>query len=236
MVSYNDITKFTYYYENKRNTELLDLLFTICNSKNIIDIFNFLKHERFSEENASIKLIYEESELLIFKEDFLLDIPTPETKTHIIDDFSVSLDYPNIIDYACKPMHCIKSISYNGEDHILNSSKDYNIIPSTLYRKIAPHIQYYIDNLQNIKIYKIRHIESRFFLHIESIIRLIYFAFVSDFRNLVDEKLFLMKEFNFTHEAFDNISFLEMRHYLESGIHRINEINERNNPETRGIR
>lgn len=236
MVSYNDITKFTYYHENKRSRELLDLLFTICNSRNILDIFNFLKHERFIEESASIRLIFDDKELLIFKEDFLLDIPVSNSTTHIIDDFTVSLDYPNIIEYNCKPMHCIKSISYNGETHILNCSKDYNIIPSTLYKKIVPHIQYYLDSLQNIKIYKIRDIESRFFLHIDSIIRLIYFAFVSEFKNLVDEKLFLMKEFNFTHEAFDNISFLEMKHYLKAGISRIKEQNERNNPEAHGTR
>ena len=133
-------------------------------------------------------------------------------------------------------MHCIKSISFDGDNYILKTTEDYNIIPSSLYKKTLPHLQHYIDKLQDIQVYKIGNIESRFILHSESIIRLIYLTFVSNFKNIVEEKLFLMKEFNFTHEAFDNISFLEIKHYLKAGINRIKEINERNNPETQRVR
>jgi hypothetical protein len=236
MVSYNDIAKFTYYYENKRNKELLNLFFTKCNSKNIIDVFNFLKDERFSENNTSIKLTYDEKDLIIFKDDFLINIPTSEPTTHIIDDFTISFNYPDIVNYTCRPMHCIKSVSFDGDNHILKTAEDYNIIPSSLYKKTIPYVQHYIDKLQDIQIYKIGDIESRFILHSESIIRLIYITFVSDFKSIVEEKLFLMKEFNFTHEAFDNMSFLEIKHYLKAGINRIKEINERNNPETERVR
>ena len=39
-----------------------------------------------------------------------------------------------------------------------------------------------------------------------------------------------MKEYNFTYEAFDKLSFLEVRQHLTTAI---KLTNERNNPETR---
>ena len=47
MVSYNDIAKFTYYHENNKEKEALDLLFKLSNTTNLIDILNFLKAEKF---------------------------------------------------------------------------------------------------------------------------------------------------------------------------------------------
>ena len=39
-----------------------------------------------------------------------------------------------------------------------------------------------------------------------------------------------MKEYNFTYEAFDHLSFLEVKQHLTKAI---KLVNERNNPETR---
>ena len=68
MVSYNDVTKLTYYSEHNKDKELIDLFCSICGSNNIIDILQFIKSERFVEENSSIKLLFDDKELLIFKE------------------------------------------------------------------------------------------------------------------------------------------------------------------------
>jgi len=40
-----------------------------------------------------------------------------------------------------------------------------------------------------------------------------------------------MKEYNFSYNDFDKMSFLETKHYLKEGI---NIVNERNNPKTHG--
>ena len=87
-----------------------------------------------------------------------------------------------------------------------------------------------IDNLSNTLIYKVGDIKSRFFLDIELIIKIIYLAFVTSYKNIIEERLFLMKEYNFTYEAFDKLSFLEVRQHLTTAI---KLTNERNNPEAR---
>ena len=46
MVSYNDITKLTFFYENKQHNKILDYITNLCKSSNIIDILNFIKTER----------------------------------------------------------------------------------------------------------------------------------------------------------------------------------------------
>ena len=230
MVSYNQIAKLTYYSENKRNKDFLDLFLSLCKTNNLLDILHFIKAERFVEENSNIKLVYHEKEIVIFEENFLLDIPESSPSIHKIEDFEVTLDYPNIIDYTCKPMHCIKSISYNNEVYNLNSNADYNQIPKTLYDKLKPAIKEYEDNLSNTLIYKVGDIKSRFFLDIELIIKIIYLAFVTSYKNIIEERLFLMKEYNFTYEAFDKLSFLEVRQHLTTAI---KLTNERNNPEAR---
>ena len=111
----------------------------------------------------------------------------------------------------------------------LKNQEDYNLIPAKLYNNLKETITEYIDNLENIFIYKVGKINSRFFLNKELIINIIYLAFVSSYKNLVQEQLFLMKEFNFTYDSFDKLSFLEINHYLKAGI---KNINERNNSET----
>tara|TARA_Y100000310_G_scaffold325364_1_gene388728 strand:+ start:1154 stop:1846 length:693 start_codon:yes stop_codon:yes gene_type:complete len=229
MVSYNHVAKLTYYYENDRKKEFLDLFLSLCGSNNLIDILWFIKEERFTEDNSNIKILYEEKEVIIFKEDFLIGLPDPNPTEHTIDGFTFVLDYPNIIDDICKPMYCIKSISHQNETHNLTSLTDFNMIPIALYNKIYPEIEKYIQDLHNILVYKVVDVDSRFFLHIDLIIKIIYLAFVTSFKNIVDERLFLMKEYNFTYEAFDKMSYLETRHYIKQGI---KIINERNNPKT----
>jgi len=229
MVSYNHVAKLTYYSENDRKKEFLDLFLSLCGSNNLIDILQFIKEERFVEQNSNIKILYEEKEVIIFKEDFLIGLPASNPTSHTIDGFTFVLDYPNIIDYKCKPMHCIKSISYQNETHNLTSHTDFNTIPISLYHKIYPEIEKYIRDTHNIITYKVGDIESRFFLHIDLIIKIIDLAFVTSFKNIVDERLFLMKEYNFTYEALDKMSYLETRHYIKQGI---KIINERNNPKT----
>tara|TARA_Y100000401_G_scaffold117005_1_gene124288 strand:+ start:648 stop:1349 length:702 start_codon:yes stop_codon:yes gene_type:complete len=230
MVSYNQIAKLTYLSENKRKKEFLDLFLSLCKTNKLIDILHFIKTERFIEDNSNIKLLYQEKEIVIFREDFLLDIPEPSPSVHKINDFEILLDYPNIIDYTCKPMHCIQSISYNDEILTLNSNTDYNHIPKTLYDKLKPAISQYEEDLNNIFVYKIGDITSRFFLDIDLIIKIIYLAFVTSYKNIVEERLFLMKEYNFTYDAFDKLSFHEVRQHLTAAI---KNTNERNNPEAR---
>ena len=229
MVSYNDVAKLTYYSEHNKNEELIDLFCDVCGSHKVIDILQFIRSESFVEESSSIKLLFNEKDLLIFKENFLLNIPDPAPTTHTIDDITFYLDFPKIVDFSCKPMHCIQSISYGDDHHNMDSNEDFNIIPITLYRKLEPQIQEYIEELQNIKIYSVGEMQSRFMLNYELIIKIIYLAFVSSFRNIIDERLFLMKEYNFSYESFDRISYFEAKQYLKRGIALTNE---RNNPKT----
>ena len=229
MVSYNNISKFTYYYENKLYNKILDLVFELSNSTNIIDILHFIKQERFIEENSSIKLNYNDKELIIFKEDFLNNIPQNTSNTITHDNFTFTIGYPNIINYKCSSMYCIKKIEYNGEEHILKTQEDYNLIPVTLYKNLKNEINKYINLLGDIYIYKIGSIDSRFLFNYDLIINIIYIAFVSSYKSIVSEQLFLMKEYNFTYETFDKLSFQELTHYLKAGI---KIINERNNSET----
>jgi len=229
MVSYNNVAKLTYFSENKRSKEFLDLFLNLSKSNNLIDILNFIKDERFVEETSNIKLNYENKEVLIFTENFLINVPESNPTTHKIDDFIFTIDYPHIVEHTCKPMHCIREIQYLDETFTFETIDDYNKIPITTYKKIEPKINEYIKDLYNILIYQVGDIESRFILDIDLIIKIIYLAWVVSFKHLVEERLFLMKEYNFTYEAFDSMSYFEARHYLKKGI---NIINERNNSKT----
>jgi hypothetical protein len=230
MVSYNDITKLTFFHENKLHNNILDHIFNLCNSNNIIDILQFIKQEKFIEESSNIKINYDQKEIIIFKENFLNNIPELEPKSIVHNEFEYIIDYPNIINYKCSPVYCIKKIKYNGEEYILKNQEDYNLIPMKTYLDLKKHIDVYITNLHKILIYKVGDIQSRFFLNTELIINVIYLAFVSSYKNLIQEQLFLMKEFNFTYDSFSKLSSHEIGHYLKAGI---KNINERNNPETR---
>lgn len=229
MVSYNHVADLTYLSENNRKKEFLDLFLSICKSNNILDILAFIKEERFVEENSNIKILYDSKELIIFKENFILNLPESEPRTYNIGDFEFLLDYPSIVDYTCKPMHCIKSIKYQNDIHYIKTNEDFNLIPKTLYDQLQPHIDPYIQELNKILIYEVGSITSGFILDMELIIKIIYLAFVTSFKNIIDERLFLMKEYNFTYEAFDKISFLQAKQYLTKAI---KIINERNNSET----
>ena len=46
MVSYNDITKLTFYYENKQYNKILDHIYELCGSNNILNILQFIKQEQ----------------------------------------------------------------------------------------------------------------------------------------------------------------------------------------------
>jgi hypothetical protein len=230
MVSYNNVAKLTYFSENDRKKNFLDLFLSLCNSNNIIEILSFIKEERFVEKDSSIKIVYDGKEAIIFKENFLLNIPKSNPTNHTIDDFEFVLDYPDIIDYTCKPMHCIKSIKYQDEIHHMKANTDYNLITKPLYNQLRPKINEYISELHNISIYEIGPIVSGFTLHIDLIIKIIELAFVTSFKHIIDERLFLMKEYNFTYEAFDQLSYLEAKQYLIKGI---KLINERNNSEAK---
>ena len=126
-------------------------------------------------------------------------------------------------------MHCIKKIIYCGEEHVFNSTNDYNVIPITTYTELKPIINNYIDELKNVYVYSVGKVQSRFFLNTDLIINIIYLAFVTSYKHLVQEQLFLMKEFNFTYEAFSKLTPHEINHYVKTGV---KLINERNNSET----
>ena len=229
MVSFNNVAKLTYFSENKRNKEFLELFLTLSKSNNLIDVLNFIKAERFEEENSNIKLNYQNKEVIIFAENFLINIPESNPTTHEIDGFVFTIDYPHIVEHTCKPMHCIRQIQYLNETFTFKTIDDYNNIPITTYRKIESKVNEYVTDLNDILIYQVGDVKSRFILDMELIIKIIYLGFVVSFKHLVEERLFLMKEYNFTYEAFDKMSYFETRHYLKKGI---NIINERNNPKT----
>jgi len=229
MVSFNNVAKLTYFSENKKNKEFLELFLSLSKSNNLIEVLNFIKDERFAENNSSIKLNYQNKEVLIFKENFLIDVPESNPTTHTVDDFIFTIDYPHIVEHTCKPLHCIREIQSLNESFKFETIDDYNNIPITTYKKIEPKINKYIEDLHNILIYQVGDVESRFILDIELIIKIIYLAWVVSFKHLVEERLFLMKEYNFTYEAFDSMSYFEARHYLKRGI---SIINERNNSKT----
>jgi len=229
MVSYNDVSKLTYYSENKKNKEFLDLFLKITGSNNIIHILEFIKNERFFEDTSNIKLNLDNKEVLVFKEDFLLNLPKSNKSCHIVDDFNITIDYPNIIDHKCSYMHCIKEMEYSGDVLILKTQEDYNNIPLTLLNKVKPLIEPYLINLHKMFIYKVGNIKCGFILDIDLIIKIIQLTFVLSYKHIVQEKLFLMKEYNFSYEDFDKLSFLETKQYLKEGI---KIINERNNSKT----
>ena len=126
-------------------------------------------------------------------------------------------------------MHCIKKITHCGDEHVFNSTKDYNVIPVTMYTELKPIINNYVEELKKVYVYSVGKIKSRFFLNIDLIINIIYLAFVTSYKHLVQEQLFLMKEFNFTYETFSRLTPHEINHYVKTGV---KLINERNNSET----
>ena len=232
MVSYNDVAKLTYYSENKKNNnEVIDLFLDLCGSKNIIDIFNFIKHERFIEDSSCIKLNLQGKEILVFEENFLINIPEKSKKEYYFDDFKITLDYPDIVNHSCSYIHCLKEIEYGGDTLILKTQEDYNNIPLTLMNKIKEYIEPYLLDLQKIFVYKVGPVECGFILDIELIIKIIELTFVYSHKHIIQEKLFLMKEYNFGYEDFDKMGFYELKEYLKEGI---KIINERNNPKTHG--
>ena len=229
MVSYNDITKLTFFYENKQHNKILDYIINLCKSSNIIDILNFIKTERYQEETSNIKINYDNKELVVLQENFLVDIPEKKTSTVTLGDFEYEISYPDIIDHNISTVYCIKKVNYCGEEHYLTTQEDYNLIPARVFNELKEHIDPYIKSLTKILVYKVGHIESRFFIDRALIINIVYLAFVELYKNIIQEQLFLMKEYNFTYESFDRLSFHEIKHYLKAGI---KNINERNNSET----
>jgi len=229
MVSYNDVTKLTFLYENKLHNKILEYIINLCGSNNILDILHFIRTERYVEETSNIKINYDQNEVVIFKENFLTNLPTKKSESYFIDDFEYVISYPDIIDNTCSSMHCIKKIIYGEEEHVFNSINDYNVIPITTYTELKPTINKYIDELQNVYVYSVGKVQSRFFLNIDLIINVIYLSFVTSYKHLVQEQLFLMKEFNFTYETFSKLTPHEIKHYVKTGV---KILNERNNSET----
>ena len=232
MVSYNDVAKFTYYYENNKENECLDLLCKLSNTTNVIDILHFLKYEKFAEDHSTIKLTIDSKEIIVYEENFLLNIPELKPITISEGEFEFEIDYPSIIDYQCLPMYCLKSISCDESKFIFKSRKDYNLIPVNIYNNIQSQIQPYIDDINNILFYKVGKYESRFFFDIRSILRTLYLTLVYSYKNIIREQLFLMKEYNFTYETFDNMSYVEVKHYLKEAVQQIKDLNEQHSPKT----
>ena len=128
-------------------------------------------------------------------------------------------------------MHCIKELKYNDDILTLKTQEDYNAIPLVLMNKIKPCIEPYLIDLHKTFLYKVGDIQCGFILDIDLIIKIVELTFVHSHKHIVQEKLFLMKEYNFSYNDFDKMSFLETKHYLKEGI---NIVNERNNPKTHG--
>ena len=95
----------------------------------------FLKTEKFAEDNSNIKLQIDSREIIVYKENFLIDIPESDPITIKEDEFVFEIDYPSIIDYKCLPMYCLKSISYDNSKFVFESQEDYNLIPVKISKK-----------------------------------------------------------------------------------------------------
>ena len=213
MISYNDVIHLSKLHQDKQYDQILQFIDKKLPSENIIDFFKQCLNERFTEKNDCIKLQINKKELIIFKKDFLKDLPTADQNTYNIDGYHITIGYPNMS--LILPVSCIKKIQHEDLTLDINTS-NYNNIPLSIVKKCAPYIKKYINKLNKTYVYHVnkKH-NSRFFYSKELIIHIIYLCFVQNYTNLLEQQLILMKQYNFTYQDFNYVAYNSIRDYLK---------------------
>ena len=213
MISYNDVLEISKFYKYKQYDKVLSLTTKKIPSNNVIDFFQKCISERFVEESDCIKLQIDKKELLVYKKDFLKDLPPYEETIYPIDGYHITIGYPNVD--LILPASCIKKIQHENTILDINTS-DYNNIPLSLVKKCMPHIKKFIKQLNTTYIYHVTtKYNSRFTYSKDIIIHIIYLCFVQNYTTLLEQQLLLMKQFNFTYQDFNFITPSMIADYLK---------------------
>ena len=213
MISYNDVLEISKLYKYEQYNKVVSYVTKKIPSNNIIEFFQKCISERFIEETDCIKLQIDKKELIIYKKDFLKGLPSYEETIYPIDGFHITIGYPNAD--LILPASCIKKIQH--EDTILEiNTSNYNNIPLSLVKKCTPHINKIIKKLNTTYIYHINTKHNSRFSYSTSIINyVIYLCFVQNYTSLLEQQLLLMKQFNFTYQDFNFISYNTVTDYLK---------------------
>jgi len=213
MISYNNVIYISKLFKEKHYDKLLVFINEKIPNNNIIDFLIKCAEERFVRENDCIKLQLEKKELIVYKENFLKEIPSDKTTIHKIDNFHVTIGYPSSLLFL--PATCIKKIQH--KDTVLDINKsDYTDIPLSLIKKCTPYIDTYIEDLNKSFIYYInKNHNSRFTYSKEVIIHIVYLCFVQNYENLLEQQLLLMKHYNFSYRDFDYTSYNQINDYMK---------------------
>jgi len=213
MISYNDVIHISKLYQDKRYDKLLQVFNKKLPSKDIIDFLKKCIDERFTEDSDCIKLQYKKKELIVYKDNFLKQLPATGQTIHCIDNYHITIGYPSTS--LILPASCIKKIQH--ENIVLNiNTSDYNNIPLSLVKKCTPYIDKYMNKLNSTYVYYVnkKH-NSRFTYSKEIIIHIIYLCFVQNYTILLEQQLLLMKQFNFAYQDFNHTSYNSIRDYLK---------------------
>ena len=213
MISYNDVIHISKLYQDKRYDKLLQVFNKKLPSKDIIDFLKKCIDERFTEDSDCIKLQYKKKELIVYKDNFLKQLPPPGQTIHRIDNYHITIGYPSTS--LILPASCIKKIQHENTVLDINTS-DYNNIPLSLVKKCTPYIDKYMNKLNSTYVYYVnkKH-NSRFTYSKEIIIHIIYLCFVQNYTILLEQQLLLMKQFNFAYQDFNHTSYNSIRDYLK---------------------
>jgi len=219
MISYNDLIEASNLHSEKKYKELIEFFAKRLSSKNIIEFVTKLKAEKFINKNSAIKLNTNKGDLLIYKENFLKDLPTYSESNHIIDDYFITIGYPSIDFFSNASF--IKKIEKNGTIAFITKD-NYEDVPLPLIKKCSPYINEYKEKLNNSYIYYINdEFNSRFSYNLDIINYILYLCTIYSYENLLDEQLFLMRRGNFTYQDFDYITYDQFRQYITLLIKRL---------------
>jgi len=213
MISYNDVLEVSKLYKHKQYDKVFSYITKKLPSKNIIDFLKKCKAEKFIETNDCIKLDISKKELIIYKDDFLKNVPLDKEDIYHIDNYKITIGYPST--GSTLPASCIKKIQYQNVFLDVNPS-NYDYIPLSLVKKCTPYIQTYLNKLNEMYVYYVSEkYNSGFLYHKDIIINIIYLCFVQDYDSLIQQQLLLMKQYNFTYQDFNNITINSINAYVK---------------------
>ena len=211
MISYNDVIHISKLYQDKQYDQILSFVTKKIPSNNIIDFFKQCINERFVKDTDCIKLEIEKKELIIYKNNFLKNLPVYEERIYPVGDYHITIGYPKV--EVPLPVSCIKRIQHKNTSFDL---EEYNNIPLFLVKKCTPHIEKYINKLEKTYIYHVNSkYNSRFIYDKQLIIHIIYLCFVQNYTTLLEQQLLLMKQYNFTYQDFNHTSNNRIDDYLK---------------------
>ena len=213
MISYNDIIKITSLYDNKEYNKLLSFVNTKLKSNNILDLLKNILNLKFVNKTDSINLTSNKTELIIYKENFLKNLPEYSETNINIDGATVTISYPSSKFISIGAF--IKKIQKDNKC-ITITEKNYKYIPLTLIKQCYTHIYQYILKLENIFIYYINDSHNSRFRYTSDIINyIVYLGFVQDYDTLLKTQLIAMKNYNFMYQDFDKISLNDFKKYMQ---------------------